>query len=163
MSNIYYWEKLMFSKLRFSWKENLKKCSSFEGQKGTRYIWGNIYFGIIFFGCLLSTKLCLNFFFNLFCSGDKRFLSQFLRKWGWFNGHNEPFPNILNKNLNFKKWDSFADERAIITTTLTSSYHWKTLVPFSLREKRTENTSLTLTVNYHKILQKNKLCHSKQQ
>ena len=38
MSNIYNWEKLTFSKLRFSLKENLKKCISFEDQKGIRYI-----------------------------------------------------------------------------------------------------------------------------
>ena len=29
---------------RFSWKENSKKCTSFEEQKGTRYIRGNVYF-----------------------------------------------------------------------------------------------------------------------
>ena len=50
----------------------------------------------------------------------------------------------------------------MITTALTSSCHWKTLVPFSLQKKITENTFLTLTVNYHKIVQKNKLCYSKQ-
>ena len=33
MSSISYWEKLTFSKLQFSWKENLKKCTSFEEQK----------------------------------------------------------------------------------------------------------------------------------
>ena len=38
MSNKYYWEKLMFSKLVgkenfLSWKENLKKYTSFEEQK----------------------------------------------------------------------------------------------------------------------------------
>ena len=55
------------------------------------------------------------------------------------------------------------DERALITTTLISSCHWKTLVPFCLQKKRPENAFLTLTVNYHKIVQKNKLCHSKQQ
>ena len=33
MSNIYYWEKLTFSKLRFSQKENLKKCTNFDEQK----------------------------------------------------------------------------------------------------------------------------------
>ena len=32
----------------------------------------------------------------------------------------------------------FADERALITTTLISSCYWKTLVPFWLREKRPE-------------------------
>ena len=41
MSNICYWEKLTFSKLRFSRIENLKKCTNSEEQKGTRYIRGN--------------------------------------------------------------------------------------------------------------------------
>ena len=40
MSNIYYWEKLPFSKHWFSQKENLKKCTNFEEQKGTKYVWG---------------------------------------------------------------------------------------------------------------------------
>ena len=35
--------------------------------------------------------------FNLFWSGDKRLLSEFLRKWDWFHGHNVS-PNILAKN-----------------------------------------------------------------
>ena len=73
-------------------------------------------------------------------------------------------PNILAKNQNFKKQrDGFVDEKALITTTLISSCHWKTLVPFCLRKKRPENAFLTLTVNYRKIVQKNKLYHSKQQ
>ena len=33
--------------------------------------------------------------FKLFCSGNKRLLSEFLRKWGWFQGHNERFPKYL--------------------------------------------------------------------
>ena len=33
----------------------------FEEQKGTRYIRGNVYFGIIVFSCLSSTKACLRF------------------------------------------------------------------------------------------------------
>ena len=57
----------------------------------------------------------------------------------------------------------FADQWAMITTTLTSSCHWKTLVPFCLGKKRPENAFLTLTVNYRKIVQKNKLCHPKRQ
>ena len=51
----------------------------------------------------------------------------------------------------------------MIKTTLISSCHWKTLVPFRLQKKKPENGLLTLTVNYHKVVQKNKLCHSKQQ
>ena len=41
------------------------------------------------------------------------------------------FRNILAKNQNFKKLrHSFVDERALKTTTLISSCHWKTLLPF---------------------------------
>ena len=57
----------------------------------------------------------------------------------------------------------FVDERALITRTLTSSCHWKTLVPFSWQKKRPENAFLTLIVNCRKMEQKNKLCYSKQQ
>ena len=39
---LYYYEKLAFSKLEFYWEENLKKCTTIEEQKGTRYIHGNI-------------------------------------------------------------------------------------------------------------------------
>ena len=57
MSNIYYLEKLTFSKLRFS----LKKFTIFEEQKGAKYIRRNVYFGIFVFSCLLSTKESLRF------------------------------------------------------------------------------------------------------
>ena len=57
MSNIYYLEKLTFSKLRFS----LKKFTIFEEQKGAKYIRRNVYFGIFVFSCLLSTKAILRF------------------------------------------------------------------------------------------------------
>ena len=33
--------------------------------------------------------------FSLFCSRDKKLLSEFVRKRGWFQGHNERFPNIF--------------------------------------------------------------------
>ena len=73
-------------------------------------------------------------------------------------------PNILAKNKNFKKLrHGFVDERALITMTLISSCHWKTLAPFCLPKKGPENAFLILIVNYHKIVQKNKLCHPKQQ
>ena len=71
---------------------------------------------------------------------------------------------ILAENPNFKKLrEAFVDERALITTTLISSSHWKTLERFCLRKKRPENVFLTLQVNYRKISQKNKLCPPKQQ
>ena len=57
----------------------------------------------------------------------------------------------------------FLREKAMITKTLTSSCHWKSLVTFCLQKKRPENVFLTPRVNYHKHKQKNKLCYSKQQ
>ena len=50
-----------------------------------------------------------------------------------------------------------------IATTRISPCHWKTVAPFCLRKKRPKNAFFKLTVNYRKIVQKNKLCHSKQQ
>ena len=74
------------------------------------------------------------------------------------------FPHILAKNLNLKKLrQDFVDERALITTTLISFCHWKTLERFRLRKKKPENAFLTLVVNHRKISQKNKLCPPKQQ
>ena len=46
-------------------------------------------------------------------------------------------PNILAKNENLKKLrDDFVDERALITTTLISFCHQKTLLPFCFQKKR---------------------------
>ena len=60
-------------------------------------------------------------------------------------------PNILAKNQKFKKLrHGFIDERALTTTTLMSSCHWKTLVPFCSQKKRTENAFFTLIVNCRK-------------
>ena len=102
MSNIYYWTKLTFSKLRFSRKENLKKCTSFEEQKGTRYTWGNVCFGIIVFNCLLSTKSCLRFPLICFAREIKGFYQSSLGNEIDFTDIMNVSPNILAKYWNFK-------------------------------------------------------------
>ena len=89
MSNSYNQEKLTFSKLRFHRKENLKKCTTFEEQKGTRYIRGKVYFGIIAFSCLSSKKWCLRFLFISFDREIKGFHQIFL-------GNEVNFTNIMN-------------------------------------------------------------------
>ena len=93
MSNIYYWEKLTFSKLLFSRNQNLKKYTNFEGQKCTRYIRGNVYIGIIVFSCLSSTKLCLTFLLNFFARKIKGFCKSSI-------GNEVDFRNIMNVSLN---------------------------------------------------------------
>ena len=40
--------------------------------------------------------------FDLFCLLNKRLLLDFLRKWGWFHGHNESFPKYLRQKLKFQ-------------------------------------------------------------
>ena len=97
MSKIYYLQKLTFSKCRFSQKEILKKCTSFEEQKGAKYIRGNVYFGIIIFNCLLSTKLCLRFILICFARKLKGFYQNSLRYEVDFRDIINVSPNILAK------------------------------------------------------------------
>ena len=44
--------------------------------------------------------------FNFCCSGDKSLLSELLRKWDWFQGHNEFFPKYLGWKLKFQKTET---------------------------------------------------------
>ena len=142
-----------FSKLQFYREENLKKCTTFEEQKGTRYIRGNVYFGIIVFSCLSSTKPCLRFLLICFDREIKGFYQSSLGNEVDFMDIMNVSPNILAKNENFKKLrHGSVDKRTIITTALTSSCHWKTLVPFCLQKRRPEKAFLTLIVNYCKIV-----------
>ena len=50
-------------------------------------------------------KIVSQIFLNLFCSGVKKLLSKFLRKWRWFQGH-ERFPKYLGKKLKFHKTET---------------------------------------------------------
>ena len=102
----------------------MKKCASFEEQKGTRYIRGNVYFGIIISSWLSSKKLCLNFLFICFAREIKgSYHSSF--------GNEVDFTNIMNissntlaKNLNFQKLrQDFVVERAMIPTTLKETHN----------------------------------------
>ena len=106
----------------------MKKCTSFENQKGTRYIRENIYFGIIIFSCLSSTKACLRFLLNCSVRQIKVFYQSSLGNQVDFRDIMNVSPNILAKNQNFRKVrHGFVDERALIGTKLTSSCHWKPL------------------------------------
>ena len=84
--------------LKICQKENLKKCRSFEEQKGTRYIRENVYFGIIIFSCLSSTKPCLRFLLNCFVREIKGFYQSSLGNEVDFRDIMNVSPNILAKN-----------------------------------------------------------------
>ena len=134
----------------------MKKCTSFEEQKGTRYIWENVYFGIIIFSCLSSTKACLRFLLNCFIREIKGFYQTFL-------GNEVDFRDIMNISSNKIK----------ISKNWYTSCRWKSTdnndinILLSLENPWTfllakEKTWKCIIVNYRKIVQKNKLCHSKQ-
>ena len=139
----------------------MKESTSFEEQKGTRYIRENVYFGIIVFSCLSSTKPCLRFLLNCFVREIKAFYQSSLGNEVDFR---DVSPNIFAKNKNFKKVrHGFLDQRALITITSISFCRWKTLVPFCFRKKRPENAFFILIMTYRKSVQTRKLGHSKQQ
>ena len=78
----------------------------------------------------------------LLCStrGIKGFYQSSLRNEVDFRDLMNVSLNILAKNWNFKKLRHyFVDARALITTTLVSSCHLKTLIPFCSWNKRPEN------------------------
>ena len=79
-------------------KENLKKCTSFEEQKSTTYIWENVCFGIIVFSCLSTTKLCLRFLLICFIWEIKGFYQRSLGSKVDFMNIMNVSPNILAKN-----------------------------------------------------------------
>ena len=115
-------------------------------------------FGETFILVLLSSTaiFCLqnrvSIYLNLFCSEKKVDFRDIM----------DVSPDILAKNLNFEKLRHFfIYEKALITTTSISSYHWKTLIPFCLRKKKLENAFLTLILNHRKIVQKKKFMPSK--
>ena len=60
-----------------SWKDILKKCTSFEKQKGTKYIRENVAFGIII-SCLSSAKRCLRILLICFAREIKGFYLSYL-------------------------------------------------------------------------------------
>ena len=135
------------------------KSKKVQGIFGETFI-----FGIIVFNCLSSTKPCLIFILIWFARETKGFYQSSLGNEVGFRDIINFSPSILAKNQNFqKRKHGFVDERALITRSLMSSRHWITFLTFCFRIKRTENAFLTLTMNYRKIVQKDKLCHPNQQ
>ena len=73
------------------------------------------------------------------------------------------YKSMFQISLKFQKTETRFCRWKSTDNTLISSCHWKTLVPFCLPKNKPENAFLIRTVNYCKIVQKNKLCYSKQQ
>ena len=129
----------------FSLKENFKKSTSFEEQKGARYIRENVSFGIITFNCLSSTKACLRFLLTCFAWEIKSFYQSSLRNEVDFTDmKNVSQISWLKINILEKLRHGFVDKRAMIIMTIISLGNWKTLVPFCLTWKSIFNTNKEL-------------------
>ena len=88
MSNIYYWEKLAFSKLV---QENFLE-KEFEEM---HWLWIAKQYKVYSRKHLFwHYYLQLSFIYKT-VPGGKRLLLEFLKKWGWFQGHNERLPKYL--------------------------------------------------------------------
>ena len=83
----------MVSKLRFSWKENLKKCADFEEEKGRRHILGNIFFGTVVFSCFSFAKQYVRFLLIYVPREIKGFYQSSL-------GNEVDYTNIMNVSQN---------------------------------------------------------------
>ena len=76
----------------------MKKCTTLEEQKDTRYIRGNVYFDIIVFSYLSSTKLCLRFLLICFDQDIEGFYQSSLGNEVDFMDIMDVSSNILAKN-----------------------------------------------------------------
>ena len=165
MPNIYYWEKLGFSKLvgKVNFSERTFECTSFKEEKDTRYIRGNVYFGIIVFSCLSSTETCLRF--SLTClAREKSLLSKFLRKWSSFQGHNESFPKYLGWKLKFKKTEArFFRRNSTDNNGINIFLSLENPCTFLLAKEKTWKRIFNTNSELSQNRTENKLCHPKQQ
>ena len=96
--NIYYWEKLTFSKI-------VGKVNLSQG-KFEEYIQENVYFGINIFSCFSSTKPCLRFILKCFVREIKGFYQSSLGHEVGFRDIINVSPNILTKIWKFKKTET---------------------------------------------------------
>ena len=130
--------------------------------KGTRNIRENVYFDIIIFSRFSSIKPCLRFLLICFAREMKRFYQNSFKNKVDFTNIMDVSPNILAKNKKFKKLrHGFVDDNNI--NIFLSRENPCTFLLAKEKTKRPENAFLSLTMNYRKIVLKNKLCLSKQQ
>ena len=160
LSNTIIYISFIYSKTRFSCKEDSKKCTCFEELKGTRYIQGNVYFEIIVFSSLSPTDLRLEFVFICFTRALKAFY-QISRGNGLDFMH---FPKNLGLRLNFQKTESwFCGWRSNECNNINIFQSLETAYRLLLAKEKTWKRIFKPTANGPKTIQKNNSCHPKQQ
>ena len=113
----------------------MKKCKVLKSKKVQR-IFGKRFILALLSPAVFRLQTVSQIPFRLFLKG---LYQSFLENEVDFRDIMNASPNILAKNRNFKKLrHGFLDERALITTILISSCHWKTLVSCCLKKKGPE-------------------------
>ena len=84
----------------------MKKCTSFEEQKGTRYIRRKVYFLELLSLAVFRLENRLSDFFNLFAREIKSFYQSYFGNEIDFRDIMNVFPNILAKKLKFQKLEA---------------------------------------------------------
>ena len=101
---LYYYEKLTFSTIlserKFEEMHYLWRAKWYKVYSWKRLFWHyRLQLSFVY-------KTVSQISFTFFWSGDRRLLSEFLRQWGWFHGHNELFPKYLGWKLKYQKTET---------------------------------------------------------
>ena len=101
---LYYYEKLTFSTIlserKFEEMHYLWRAKWYKVYSWKRLFWHyRLQLSFIY-------KTVSQISFTFFWSGDRRLLSEFLKQWGWFHGHNERFPKYLGWKLKYQKTET---------------------------------------------------------
>ena len=153
MSSIYYWEKLTFSKLcrktKFLWKKIWRNALALKSKK-VQGTFGETLSLALLSSAVIGLQKRSSDFFSL---GDKRSLSEFLSKWGWFQEHNERFPKYLGWKLKSHKTETrFCRWKSTDSNVIYIFLSLGNLCPFLLAKektwKRIFNTNSELSQNH---------------
>ena len=110
-----------YRKSKFLGKKVWRTALALKSKKVQGIFGKNLYFDIIIFSCLSSTKLCLRLLLNCFVREIKGFYQISLGNEADFRDIMNVSPNMLAENQNVKT--GFVGERVLIATTLISSCH----------------------------------------
>ena len=93
-------------KSKFLWKKIWRNALDLKSKK-VQGIFGETFILALLSSTLFLLQNCASVSYNLFCSEDKRFLSEFLGKWSWFQEYNEHFPKYPGWKLKFQKTETW--------------------------------------------------------
>ena len=130
-------------KSKFLWKKIWRNAPAL---KSNIYSWKRLFWHY-WLHLFFVYKTVPQISFKLFCSGDKKLLWEVLRKWDWFQGHDERFLKYFGEKLKFQKtetrfcrWKSTDNINILVSLGNSCAF-------VLAKEKRIFNTSSELSRN----------------